>query len=91
MKKIARLFKSEVSKKILLFFNENPQSIDTAKGISVWIGCDAHVAQKTLDRLVKEGVLVNHGTASTDAYSYTNQKDLVKKLEKYIKKHLRNP
>ena len=91
MKKINRLFKNEVSKKILLFFNENPQSIDTAKGISVWIGCEAHVAQKTLDGLVKEGVLVNHRTASTDAYSYTNQKDIVKKLEKYIKTYLRNP
>lgn len=91
MKKIGHLFKNEVSKKILLFFNENPQSIDTAKGISVWIGCDAHVAKKTLDRLVKEGILVNHGTAYTDAYSYTNQKGVVKKLEKYIKTHLRNP
>ncbi|MBU1061271.1 MAG: hypothetical protein KJ952_00905 [Candidatus Omnitrophica bacterium] len=86
MANIKRLFVNEVTKKILLFFNENPQSIDTAKGISIWVGCDADTIQKSLDKLVKEGILVNHKTSSIDAYAYTNQKDILKKIERHIKK-----
>ena len=85
MKNIERLFKNEVTKKILLFFDENPHSIDTAKGISVWISCDLESVQKALGKLVKEGMLINHKTATTNAYSYTNQKDTIKAIEKYIK------
>lgn len=87
MKRVKHLFKDEVSKKILLFFNENPNSIDTAKGISAWIGCDFDTVQKMLNKLVKEGVLLNHKTASTNAYSYTTQRDVVKTIERYIKNH----
>lgn len=85
MEKIKRLFKNDITKKILFFFNENPQCIDTAKGISVWIGCDAVAAQKSLDKLVKEDILINHKMLSTDAYSYTNQKGIIKKIERCIK------
>ncbi|MBU4312999.1 MAG: hypothetical protein KJ706_09805 [Candidatus Omnitrophica bacterium] len=85
MKKIERLFKNELARKILLFFNENPQCIDTAKGISVWVGCGADNAQKILNKLVKEGVLVNHKSMSMDAYSYTTQRDIIKKVERRIK------
>lgn len=85
MKKIERIFKNETTRKILLFFNENPQCIDTAKGISVWVGCDLNKVEDALGKLVKEGVLINHKTASMDAYSYTNQRDIIKKIEKRIK------
>ena len=83
---IRTLFKNEVTRKVLLFFNENPQSIDTAKGISTWIDCEAEAVQKTLNKLVDQGILINHKAAFTDAYSYTNQRDTVKKIETYIKK-----
>lgn len=86
MKKIERLFKNELAMKILLFFNENPQCIDTAKGISVWVGCDTDKVQKILNKLVKEGVLLNHKSISMDAYSYTTQRDIIKKIEACIKK-----
>jgi predicted transcriptional regulator len=85
MKNIKDLFKNEVTKRILLFFNENPNSIDTVKGISVWVECDIDAAQKALNRLVDRGVLINHKTASTNAYSYTNERPIVKKIEKHIK------
>lgn len=83
---IKTLFKNEESRKVLLFFNENPHSIDTVKGISVWIDCELEAVQKALSRLVRHGILVNHKTASTDAYSYTNQRDIIKKIDVYIKK-----
>jgi predicted transcriptional regulator len=86
MKNIKSLFKSEISKKVLFFFNENQNCIDTVKGISLWIGGDIDIIQKALNQLVKEGVITSHRTASTTAYAYTNNKEIVKKIEKYIKK-----
>jgi len=85
MKSIKSLFKNEAARKILLFFNENPNCIDTAKGISLWIGWDIDIIQKALDQLVKEGIITSHQAASTAAYAYTNNKEIVKKIEKYIK------
>jgi len=79
------LFKNEAARKVLLFFNENPNCIDTAKGISLWIGLDIEVIQKALNVLLKEGVITIHQSASTDAYAYTNNKAIVKRIEKYIK------
>ena len=85
MKSVKRLFKNEAARKILLFFNENPNCIDTVKGISLWISGDINAIQKALNQLVKEGVITSHQTASTTAYAYTNNKEIVKKIEKYIK------
>jgi len=80
------LLKNEATKKVLLFFNENPHSIDTAKGISIWVGCDVKEVERALDKLVKEGALINHKTSSTNAYSYTTEKSVVKKIEQLLKK-----
>jgi len=85
MKNIKRLLKNDTARKILFFFNENPNCIDTAKGISLWIGGDANNIQKALNQLVKEGIVTSHQTASTTAYAYTNNKQIVRNIEKYIK------
>ena len=85
MKNIKRLLKNDAARKILFFFNENPNCIDTAKGISLWIGGDVNNIQKALNQLVKEGIIASHQTASTAAYAYTNNKQIVKKIEKCIK------
>lgn len=89
MKNIKHLFNNGAIKNILLFFNENPHCIDTAKGISLWIGYDVNLIQKALDRLVKENILIRHKTASTTAYAYTNNKDTVRQIDTYIKNILR--
>ena len=84
MKNIKPLLKNEAVRKILLFFNENPNCIDTVKGISLWIGGDMNVIQKALNQLAKEGIIVSHRTASTTAYAYTNNRTIVKKIERCI-------
>jgi len=89
MKNVKRLFKNEAVRKILLFFNENPNCIDTAKGISLWISWDINIIQKALNQLVEEGIITSHQAASTTAYAYTNIKEIVKKIEKHVKSMLK--
>ncbi len=86
MTNIRSLLKNEVAKKILLFFYENPHSIDTPKGIATWISCDPNNVLKVLNTLVKEGILLIHRTASINAYSLTNKRDVTKEIDKYISK-----
>lgn len=85
MKNIKHLLKNEILRKIILFFNENQNCIDTAKGISLWIGCDISQTQTALNTLVKNKILLNHKTASTSAYAYTNDKNIIKEIERYVK------
>lgn len=84
MKNISQMLKNEVAQKIVLFFNENPHCIDTAKGISLWIGYDVGAVQKALDSLVKENILISYKTISMNAYAYTNNKNIIKNIEKYM-------
>jgi len=88
VKTVKNLFKNEAVRKILLFFNENPNCIDTAKGISLWISWDINIIQKALNQLVEDGIITSHQTASTTAYAYTNNKEIVKKIEKHVKSML---
>jgi predicted transcriptional regulator len=88
VKTVKNLFKNEAVRKILLFFNENPNCIDTAKGISLWISWDINIIQKALNQLVEDGIITSHQTASTTAYAYTNNKEIVKKIERCIENML---
>ncbi|MFH1478345.1 MAG: hypothetical protein ABIG92_01035 [Candidatus Omnitrophota bacterium] len=90
MEYLKRLFKNEVTKNVIIFFNENPHSIDTAKGISIWIGHEPEEVEDSLKILLKNGILINHKTVSTTAYSYTNNRKITKTIEEYIKKNI-NP
>ncbi|MFH1782399.1 MAG: hypothetical protein ABH848_02150 [Candidatus Omnitrophota bacterium] len=85
MKTLNKLLKNNIIKQVLVFFDENPHSIDTAKGISVWIGFSPDEVEKALIRLAEEGILTDHKTASLNAYSYTNNKKIIKKIEKHLK------
>jgi hypothetical protein len=86
MEKIENLLKDPAVKKILLFFNDNPNSIDTAKGIALWTGCDIKHAQAGLDKLEAAGIVVRDKTLSTDVYAYTSKRAILKKIESCIKK-----
>lgn len=79
------LLKNNLIKKILLFFNENPRCIDTAKGISIWVGSDALEVQKALNKLAKLKILISHETSFTSAYAYTNDRAIIKKIERLLK------
>lgn len=85
MKKIDKLFKSEIHKKIVTFFHENPSSVDTPRGIAAWIGYKKETVKKALDELVKSGILTAHCVSSTTGYSYTQDKKVLNHIARKIK------
>lgn len=77
---LKKLLKDQIYFKILSFFNENPSSIDTPRGIATWIGESRQDADKALFKLAKLNYLIAHKTTSTMGYSYTRDLKLIKKI-----------
>ncbi len=77
---------SDTHRKIILFFNENQSSIDTAKGVSTWIREERPKVKKALEDLVALNILNAYRATSTTGYSYTTDKKLISKIDKLLKK-----
>ena len=70
---------------ILKFFHENQQSVDTPRGIATWTGIDKKEVRKALDELAEMKLLVALEVPSTTGYSYTQDKNLIKKVAALLK------
>jgi len=77
--------RSSLHRDIIAFFHENPSSIDTPRGISVWVRADFGDVRKVLDELVDEGILQAHKAPSTTGYSYTRNPRMISKIKKALK------
>ncbi|PIU41296.1 MAG: hypothetical protein COS99_06265 [Candidatus Omnitrophica bacterium CG07_land_8_20_14_0_80_42_15] len=86
-----KLFKSDVHKRIILFFHENQGSIDTPRGVATWTGYQRNIVKKALTELAKVGVLVAHPVPSTTGYSYTCEESIIKGVDKKLKELKRRP
>lgn len=83
---LKKFFKSDIHKKIILFFHQNPSSIDTPRGVATWINYDRPKVNKALKELSKHKILNVHKSATATGYSYTTDKKIIRE----IKKHLQN-
>ena len=79
------LLKNKLYREIIKFFHENQASVDTPRGIAVWVKEERAVVKNALDELVKLGILVAHEVSSTTGYSYTQNKNIIQTIEKQLK------
>lgn len=84
MADLKKVCASSLNLKIISFFHENPATIDTPRGIAVWLNHDQKEIEMALDYLVSQNILVSHRTGSTIAYAYTQDKEAVEKIEKFL-------
>lgn len=84
--KTADILKSNIHRKILLFFIENQGSIDTPKGVSTWINENLQTVRIALEDLVTLGLLKAHRTTSTIGYSCPLSKQKLASLAAQLKK-----
>ena len=84
---LEKIISSKTNKKILRFFNENPHCIDTSSGIAAWTGLSQQTIKKALKKLVSDKILIEHKTASTQGYSYTNNTTLLNAIKCWFLKH----
>jgi len=84
LKKLAN--RSSLHKEIISFFHNNPSSIDTPRGVSVWVHGDLVKVRQVLEELAQEGVLEADKVTSTTGYSYTRNPKIISQIEAILKK-----
>ena len=82
---IDKIFNCQARKKIIHFFHQNPNTIDTISGIVTWTGLSKKETIKALEELVDFSILMAHRASSTVGYAYTTDKKLIAKIKKYFK------
>lgn len=65
-------------RKIILFFLDNPNSIDTPRGVAAWTNVSLADTRRILEELTKKGLLRAYRTSSTIAYSLAEKKKAMK-------------
>ena len=84
---LVKIFESKLLTEIIVFFHQQPSIIDTSRGIATWINQDVKKIEKALEKLVNLKILVAHRTSSTVGYSYTQDKKVIYKIGRFIKKN----
>ncbi len=84
MADLKKVCESSLTLKIISFFHENPQTLDTSRGIAAWLNRDRKEIKKALDYLVNQNILISHCTGSTAAYAYTQDKKIIDRIEKLL-------
>lgn len=83
---LCKLLRTPIYFKIVTFFNENPTSIDTPRGISAWVGENRKAVNAALLKLAKLKILTAHKVTSTTGYSYTIDPKKVRAINNALKK-----
>ena len=83
--KLRDFLKSEIHKKIIRFFHENPASVDTPRGIATWINQDVGKVRHALKNLAESGILIVHKSTSTTGYSYTRNEKMISQVDRLLK------
>jgi hypothetical protein len=81
---LKKFFDSDLHKRIILFFRENPASVDTPRGIATWIGYSREETKKALDELAEAGILNSIATSSTSGYSFTQDGKIIESINSFI-------
>ena len=81
-----KALKPGIKFKIVNFFHENQASIDTPRGVAVWIDEDRGKVKKALEEITLCDILIAHRSTSTTGYSYTRDPKLISKIGKLLKK-----
>ena len=83
---LKKVCESSLNLKIISFFHENPSTVDTSRGIAAWLNHDREQIQKALNFLVSQNILISHRTSSTIAYAYSQDKEIVEEIERFLQK-----
>jgi len=78
---------SESHIKVVQFFMDNPNSVDTPRGVSAWTNLSLNDSRDILEELAKKGILRAYRTSSTVGYSLTENKKVLKMLDRMKVKH----
>ena len=77
--------KNSDKQKVILFFLDNPNSIDTPRGVATWTSLSLSDTRLILEDLAESGYLKAYRTTSTVGYSLTTNKKALKEISAQVK------
>ena len=83
--------RSDLHKKVITFFHENPAAIDTLRGVSTWVRAEEKLVKKVLSELSEVGILNSIQVSSTVGYSYTQDLQIIKMIDKAFSNEKKYP
>lgn len=85
---ISKICQSDLHFKIISFFYENQSSVDTVKGISIWVNHRPDEVSKVLEELVNLNILMAHRSEGVTGFAYTQNKEISNSIDNYIQDRL---
>ncbi len=82
--KLEKYLDTEINRKIIRFFLENPSSIDTPRGIATWINENAGNTEKALCDLTEAKILILNRTAPSSAYAGTADECTISRIRLHL-------
>jgi len=70
-----------VKRRLAAFFRDNRFTMDTAEGLSQWLGCTADEVSSAAEALVDDGILVRRGAHQFAIYSLARDADARQRMD----------
>ncbi len=74
---------------LLLFFHNNPFTLDDLEGVSIWVGMHKEEIAGEVEQLCQMGLLVKHGRTTNPYYSLTDDPELVELVRRLVERFTR--
>lgn len=81
---LALIANSIVKVELLLFFHSNPMAVDSARGLSMWLGRDCKAIEQAADELADAMILKRFGEGEDAVYTLTDDPDVKKALMEFV-------
>ena len=72
---------ASIERRILQFFQEQPQAVETVRGIAAWVSAEAGQVQQALDQLTERKWLLTHESASVRGYVLTRDERILGQIQ----------
>jgi len=86
MANLKKICQTALNLKIVTFFHQHRGAIDTPAGLAAWLNHNREEVKKALEHLAEQEILIAHKLRSTTAYALTQNKKIIKEIEKILKK-----
>lgn len=80
-----KILSKEINSKIIKFFKNNPNSVETVDGIKGWLEVENRITiQRALEKLSELGVLAKHESTGVNGYGLTQSEEVNEKINNYL-------
>ena len=73
-----------IQRRILRFFQEHPQAVETVRGIATWVGAESELISEELKDLLEKRWLTADETSAVTGYALTQDVHLLAQIRQVV-------